>query len=219
MMATEMQNQINIEWANILMRQAKDEGRRPRVHQNGFIQLDLAPASDSTRGHSGAFRRLHVFPWPLLEAQKTDSPIHDHVFDMWSEVLLGGLGQTIYNVDLEHTGEPTHEIYIPHYEKASESTLAPTGVLVHASERSVFAYGPDRQYSHYEQYAHTFHETSWSSLSMSVMTKMSVHDGYDCRVLVPIDEKPDNDFKRDSHPESMLWDIIDQAFERAGSTI
>lgn len=187
---------------------ADAEGRQPRLHQNGFIQLDLQPAGDPTRGHSGAFRRLHVFPWPKLQAQVSPSPIHDHVFDMRSDVLLGEIVQTMIQSDLQHNSHPTHEVWIPHYEAASESTLVRTGVFVRHRYNTHIRVGAG---SSYTQGAHTFHETQWEGPAMTVMTKTHVNDGFDCRVLVPIGQEPDNEFRRDSISPTVLWTAIENA--------
>jgi hypothetical protein len=66
----------------------------PRVHPNGFIQLDLDHVADGWhashhRGHSGGRTRLHIWnpPGVTLPHQDTVNEIHDHVFDMLSTVV------------------------------------------------------------------------------------------------------------------------------------
>src|SRR5271166_2045360 len=97
-------------------------GRIPRVHPNGFIQLDL------NEEHT---LRLHV--WPLIELpgrQKTNHPIHDHSFDMASTVLTGKL----INEMLVFLNVSDHPDLIPNHREyrgvrigAEETILKPTG--------------------------------------------------------------------------------------------
>src|SRR5882672_5609107 len=65
----------------------RQQPRRPRLHPNGFIQLDLT---------EDLSKRLHVWPDEPLQAQLTRHPIHDHSFDMKSEILAGCLANLIY---------------------------------------------------------------------------------------------------------------------------
>src|SRR5687768_2884644 len=78
-------------------------GGNPRVHPNGFIQLDLEDVPESwhashKQGHSGAARRMHIWNPPGVELphQQTVNEIHDHVFDMKSNVVRGVLVQRLY---------------------------------------------------------------------------------------------------------------------------
>src|SRR3546814_6146607 len=60
------------------LKAVRERGGRPRVHGNGFIQLDL-----TERG------RLHIWGAPRIPRQKTATPIHDHVFGFESTVAVG----------------------------------------------------------------------------------------------------------------------------------
>ena len=60
---------------------------KPRVHPNGFIQLDL---------NQDASMRLHVWPDESeghVPCQETKTTIHDHKFDMQSMIVYGSLKQ------------------------------------------------------------------------------------------------------------------------------
>ncbi len=54
-------------------------GHKPRLHGNGFIQLNL-PDNKS---------RLHIWPFIELVAQKTATRIHNHRFGFTSRVIMG----------------------------------------------------------------------------------------------------------------------------------
>ena len=66
----------------------KDKGLIPRLHGNGFIQLDLNGKD-----------RLHVWH-PDLPKQEFPTPIHDHKFSFKSHILYGELTHIEYHADL-----------------------------------------------------------------------------------------------------------------------
>ena len=87
-------------------------GRKPRVHPNGFIQLDLNDAGT---------RRLHVWR-DDIPRQEQASPIHDHIFDMMSTIIKGRL----VNVDYELVPGDDYDIYVADY-VAGGSTVTFSG--------------------------------------------------------------------------------------------
>ncbi len=190
-------------------------GGNPRVHPNGFIQLDLEPVPESwhashQRGHSGASRRLHIWnPTGIeLPRQDTVNEIHDHVFDMQSEVVSGALWQVLYELrDARgRSVEPTHEAYEAVYEKSSDSRLRPTGLVGELVEVERFKVGHGKTYI---QPAFTLHNSvPEGSPVVTVMTKTAIHDG-DATVICLIDQPPDNDFDRASAaPVDEIWQAI-----------
>src|SRR5688572_12499486 len=66
----------------------------PRVHPNGFIQLDLAPDE-----------RLHIWTEEPLAVRPDGADIHDHTYDFDSEVLEGALRTIVYEVAPSATGD------------------------------------------------------------------------------------------------------------------
>lgn len=189
-----------------VVEEVRERGRRPRVHPNGFIQLDLEEPEESARGHSGAVRRLHVWPEEgAIQAQESDNSVHDHVFDMHSTVLRGELEQVLYWPNLAHGGQPTHEVYVARYSRASASTLAPSGVLAHCVISSTHRV---RAGADYWQPAFSFHDTQACERPLvTVMDKRRVFEG-DARVLVPVGQQPDNSFDRLLESEDDLWSIL-----------
>lgn len=215
--------------------------RQPRMHPNGFIQLDIdvdenpcEPCGGSGEwkqratkalmgtcpscGGSGknriANKRLHVWPDNSddFPRQEVRTSIHDHKFDMASEILIGELRQIRYHfsLDWEMLEGPTHQIYIARYNTRSDSTLEPTGAIVRLERISeeVYEEGDD-----YEQQASTFHDTECVGLTATLMTKVQEYEFHEPRVMVPIGAEPDNDFKRDNVDVDLLWDKIDEAME------
>lgn len=61
--------------------------QKPRYHGNGFVQIYL------TKSH-----RLHVWHPDLVKPVEHNAQIHNHRYDMSSEVLHGCLSHTLYHV-------------------------------------------------------------------------------------------------------------------------
>jgi hypothetical protein len=182
-----------------LIENARSLGYRPRVHPNGFLQLNLIEAGSN---------RLHIWH-PDLPKQTTRTAVHDHIFDMESVVKKGVLGQTEIHYSLEHGGTPTSEIYMAHYSEKSDSKLYPTGVLVKES-----SYHMNRviEGDSYVQSAFTFHESvPQTDVVVTVMTKSLIYASHQPRVLVPLEETPDNSFHRENASEAFLWSIIEES--------
>lgn len=188
----------------------KEGELQPRMHPNGFIQLDLMLDPESRI----ATRRLHVWPDNSddFPKQVVRTSIHDHKFDMSSEILVGELRQIRYSFSLEWEmlEGPTHQIYMARYNQRSDSTLEPTGAICRLASMSEEVYEPGEVY---EQDAATFHDTECAGLTATLMTKVQEYEFHQPRVMVPLGSSPDNDFKRDNVDVDMLWDKIDEAME------
>lgn len=189
----------------------RESGGNPRIHPNGFIQLDLEPVEENwhashKKGHSGASKRLHIWNPPGFELphQSTVNEIHDHVFDMRSTVVRGRLWQYLY--ELEASDEPQHEEYEAVYAKNSDSRLKPTGKR--GTLRAV-QWFPIAAGASYTQPAFTLHDSSADGLVVTVMRKTEIHDGIP-HVICPIGQPPDNSFDRASAmPAEEIWAAID----------
>ena len=64
-----------------LINELKERGISPRVHGNGFIQVDLTHDT-----------RLHVWGDKRIPRQNTYTPIHDHVFGFKSHLVVKSSG-------------------------------------------------------------------------------------------------------------------------------
>lgn len=213
--------------ARRLTAEAKEMGARPRVHPNGFIQLDLLHPDDVSpeemsdaewsetkkKGHSGSSLRLHIWnpPGVNLPHQETVNEIHDHVFDMLSSVVRGTLVQQLYILEVGMPVEArTHEIYRAIYDKASSSRLEPLGVYGYLSRARSF---PIREGEAYTQPAFTLHDSEAHGLVVTLMEKTAVHDG-EATVVCKVGEPPDNDFDRaTAAPQDLLWQAISNSLD------
>lgn len=181
-----------------LVELARKHGARPRVHGNGFLQLDLVPSGNT---------RLHIWH-PELPKQDVKTTVHDHVFDMDSTVKKGRLLQVVKHYALEHEGTPTDEVWMVNTRMGDDTVLGPTGVLVRHSLEETYLIEAGEGYS---QRAFTFHDSiPQTDIVVTVMTKEWVHPG-EPRIMVPVGLKPDNSFRRNDHDEEFLWKIIEES--------
>lgn len=161
----------------------------PRVHGNGFIQVDLEPG-----------QRLHVWGHPAIPRQQTYTGIHDHSFGFESRVIRGRVFQIPYVID--GCGRD-YMIYAPVPKEGEDTQLNPTGIHCRLS------YGPIQIIQAGQYYLMSpgdIHETVADMPAASIMTKTERSESA-ARVYVPMGSKPDNVFSRYWAP-NMLWQII-----------
>lgn len=174
------------------------EGPAPTIHPNGFIQLKL------TGG-----RRMH-FWHPEIPRQKVGSPIHDHIFDMESEILLGKLFHREVFTQPDEQGYYVVWAAVP--VRDTETTLESTGVRVRADQ------GPEQELKpgdHYFFEAFRYHLTRDAVPAVSVILKKQEYKDHRPRVLVPAGQKPDNSFTRDSFDPEFIEKLIMRVIEEA----
>ncbi len=176
----------------------------PRVHPNGFIQLDL-----------GVANRLHVWHPNLPFRQKTFHPIHDHIFDLQSKVYSGRLVHVEYTPEL---GTMYRRWMVSHLQTSEETILKlaewhPSCYLVATSMEVIQPGGG------YTFPAYKLHETLASEPTMTIMTKVMPEEdmktGTNCAgasVMVPTGTEPDNDFNREVFDVGELWRLIEEAY-------
>jgi hypothetical protein len=211
----------HLETARLLSAHAKLRGAQPRVHPNGFIQLDLEAPTDERwhegkgAGTSGADLRLHI--WNprdhALPHQGTVNEIHDHVFDMKSAVVRGTLTQRVFEfvvgamISQSARANPTHELYRAVYDKQSSSRLESLGVIGNLRKIQEF---PVYAGQDYKQPAFTLHDTvEGDELVVTLMRKVAIHEGIPV-VVCPVGQPPDNDFDRaTAAPQDYLWSAIE----------
>ncbi len=184
--------------------QAHREGRKPRVHPNGFLQLDLEPDTTSTGRHI-AKRRLHIFD-DRLPRQSVRTAIHDHIFDMSSFVVKGTVLNDTYIAVPDEEGDL--EIYQAQEAKCTETNLVPTGRRVSLKlKHTEYVYMGES----YEFPALSFHDSRHEGVAVTIMRKGLSHASTP-RVLVPVDAEPDNNFSREDQDIDALWWLIEETF-------
>jgi hypothetical protein len=181
-------------------------GNRPRVHGNGFVQLDITPRA-----------RLHVWGHRQIPKAKVETPIHDHIFGFRSWGLAGLLRNIIYDLD------PTRddfEMYKPRIREGEDTVLAPTGIKVGVKTRKLDVIVPkddtgrgERLPDSYDMHPWDFHETQVEGSTATLILKdgdtlAQRPDGIQPTVLVPKGVKPDPEFSRYTAEPEQLWQII-----------
>lgn len=174
----------------------KESGTVPRLHGNGFIQIDLPDGR----------HRLDIWPKTPLQAQTVNTGIHNHKFSFHSKILFG----TLYHITFKKNPDPTGEynVYRVIHTK-TENTI-----LVKASDRR-YALQQTGSYalaagSSYVFAAGEFHQSENNSLVVTLMSKTNMKE-ISALVLCQFDKKPDNDFSR-YVDEKILWGEIKKAF-------
>lgn len=187
-------------------------GRRPRLHPNGFIQFDLTPWGNI---------RLHVWPDEPLPAQKTNHPIHDHSFDMESTIIAGELHNTNYKFVLGAAKEsvPLHlqdyRIFRATKVSGQDTILQEdpsNGIPGHLVVLRRDVLRPGSKYSVSAGVLHESQPNHHTGIVATIMERFNTKE-YNPRVAVPSGVNPDNDFRRETIDESILWEFIRRAIE------
>ncbi len=187
------------------MAELVDSGAVPRVHPNGFIQLDLDGA-----------HRLHVWHPGLPYRQRTYHPIHDHVFGFKSRVYSGHLVNVVYTLNLNTVdSRKDYRLWQAVQTGPEESVLeiAPdwltVGLCVMGCPNVV------RAGETYTMDPCIFHEILFNEPTLTVIEKFdaTIYQGNPVapRVLIPVGVQPDNDFRRDDVDVAVLWDLMREA--------
>lgn len=187
--------------------QARREGRQPRVHPNGFLQLDLEPDRMST---SRPKRQLHIFD-DRLPRQTVRTLVPDHIFSMSSFVVKGIILNDTYVAVPDEEGDL--EIYQAQEMKCTETNLVPTGERVTLKlKRTEYVYMGESYRP--PALAFAFHDSRHEGVAVTIMTKHATVEGAKPRVLVPVDAPPDNSFSREDQDIDALWECIEEALKR-----
>lgn len=175
----------------------------PRVHPNGFIQLDL-----------DAVHRLHVWHPRLPYRQKTYHTVHDHVFGFTSQVFSGRLVNVQYGI-LPNDLHGRHYLAQAECSTAEETLLvgAPQPQFYQLMQLEAFVVQPGEQY---ELEAFQFHESLANEPTLTIIRKdgLTAAQGNSQKPTVIIGRgvKPDNDFRRDAVDTDVLWELIAEAY-------
>jgi hypothetical protein len=177
---------------------AARRGNRPRVHGNGFVQLDLSPT-----------RRLHVWGDPRVPRQLVPTTIHDHTFSFRSIVCRGQLVHR--EIDVRPGLAGAYEMYYAVTNHGEDTRLVRNGARYHATIAAEHLLREGDEYT-FEKFR--FHETVAPWLCVTVIEKDGptlAQGGPSPNVLVPFGWEPDNTFDRYQTDADLLWQIVDEA--------
>ncbi len=178
----------------------------PRFHGNGFIQLYLSER-----------KRLHIWSPNLPPIRSHNARIHDHRYDMISEILWGKLQHTTFDVCIMSTGNYD----MIQLDGASEVRHKPGHILLDKYSREIkhqycFAKG-----SSYSFNRHLFHDSAADTFTVTIMTKGAENSDSFARIIVPTGTKqPTHAFAPEYQPtQKLLWQEIEFACQRCGFDI
>jgi hypothetical protein len=178
----------------------KERGVRPRVHGNGFIQVDITDQI-----------RLHIWGHPDIPCQRVPTPIHDHIFGFKSTLLRGKLANVTYEFMPGIEGPfVVHEAVC---REGSDTTLEPTDEQCAIRIKNVEIMVPLIAQNVYYMEPYLFHESVSMGPTVTILQKfgstLAQGSKVKPRVLVPFGTKPDNKFNRYTCcSEEQMWRIV-----------
>jgi hypothetical protein len=156
--------------------------RVPRIHPNGYIQVDIDQVT-----------RLHVWPPAPIQQHPSVSPIHNHSFSFTSTVIFGRLTDISYLVFDEEQARAQYRVYTTEQANAIDTRLLGTPRYVTAIESRRIRHQAGETYS---RSAREFHESSAGGLTATILTKTEMI-GTPPAILVPAFVAPDEEYRRD----------------------
>lgn len=183
----------------------REMGERPRVHGNGFIQLDL---SDSFR--------LHIWGDPRIPRQATATPIHDHTFGFQSTIIVGRLLNVVHEIIEKEYGDfNIFEAVCRDGEDTELRRMKKQCIVQVAHTEMVNA---NSWITKYRMPPHVFHETlapdgPAATIIRKEKKRIQPDKHVRARVLVPVNAAPDNSFNRYEADEDLLWQIIEDTLK------
>lgn len=171
----------------------------PRVHGNGFIQLDVAPDI-----------RLHVWGHPDIPRQARYTGVHDHTFGFRSSVLRGRVFQVTYSRCSKSFGK-SYRIYNPVTREGEDTVLVDSGapsIRIDTAHIGLITQGKT-----YQMQPGAIHATVSDGMAATLMHKTKRVPDAVARVFVPEGVEPDNNFNRNHVLNSSdCWRIIEQVW-------
>ena len=188
-------------------------GNKPRVHPNGFIQLDMDTCPELSR------RRLHIWGHPEVPHIQSGF-FHDHIFGFVSVAVAGALKNIRKKLVPNGKGFELHEACPA---EGDSSAIRPTGQFFDVIEDGVeiiSANDPSLPKT-YSMKAREFHETEEMGLAATVIEKdgptlaQNPASSILPRVMVPVGSVLDQAFSRHTAlQEARLWEIIEEVLKK-----
>ena len=165
----------------------------PRIHGNGFLQLDLSKD-----------KRLHVWH-PDLPKQKNPTPIHNHNFSFKSSVIYGELTHITYEIVVN---EGEYNLYYPVIKNGQNTILVKleSGSFWDLKETAKYILSDGSTYF----FNHTRFHQNYSDYKASTIMEKTFKGNTTPYVACPKEYEPSNEFDRHSFDTNYLWAIIDE---------
>lgn len=189
---------------------------KPRVHGNGFIQLDLG--TDEQAEFPGDIR-MHVWGDPRIPKQDTPSTIHDHIFSFESTIIVGKLCNLTYDATYVSGSHPmaNYKVYEAFVREGQDTGLEFVDRYMYALPQSFEIICAEPGYEKiYHMAAGEYHESIADRPAITIMQKVGKpRTDIKPHVLVPLGKEPNNEFRRNGFDEKLLWNIIYDTINRA----
>lgn len=171
-----------------------------RMHPYGFLQLSLSEGAWRDSGY-----RLHVWSDDLPMMKRPEFQVHDHIYKVRSQILLGVLRDTQYIVDENAQGE--HLLF-----SATAGKLLNTKHKVSCTKRRVFYFRAGEQYSVVKGDFHS--SESVTPLTATLFQKIDADLNRSPSVVGPGDyEKTGLLSDNRAFDQQLAWMVIDKALE------
>jgi hypothetical protein len=182
----------------------------PRFHGNGFVQLYLRDAGDHAI-------RLHVFSEALPPLANHNAMIHDHTFDMYSTVLIGGICHMTYTAsprpmkDRSHT----HDLFeLGKQEGELKTRPKGDGSPVALKETGVYLMQEGCEYKFARGELHQTQLQAGYTMAATLMKKVRQSDDPPFPfVVAPKGERPMDAFGPHAPPVEAMWAEIETALD------
>lgn len=178
------------------------DGRRIRLHPNGFIQVDL-PASPF-----GLRQRLHVWhPNIRTGHQQESTGVHDHVYGFHSRIIHGSMTHISYRIDYDPEGQ--FVIYEQKKTDREDTVLVcqeyPVELFLTEDETRNFHEGED-----YFVHKYDFHQVIVAGFCATLITITDESNEGGARVVFHKNRKPLKGFSRYTHDPKKLWEAVEE---------
>lgn len=181
-------------------------GHQPRIHPNGFIQLDIIPGK----------LRLNVWTSDGIFCGSRAHPIHNHSYDINSRILRGALTNLTYLDRWADRDAATHILHtavkVPETQNETILTPIPNGYARMVSQTAVTYAAGDG----YVLEREVLHDSLPHGLTATLMTIIKPNAKYGPLVAVPVGVKPHNFHRRETDDKvtlNLMWDWIEQVGE------
>ena len=172
-------------------------GAVPRLHPNGFIQVDLTPDT-----------RAHVWPKKKLPTANPYCPIHDHTYGFSSLVVDG----SVRNIELEPVAHALGPYRLWEIKQWADERRTPTPVFIGEERYRLKTLSDKRHFAGYlyEMRPFVFHYSDAEPGTVTIIKILPSEPGRAARIAAHLGDEPDSRFERDVPPERQaeLWDLI-----------
>ena len=169
---------------------------KPTLHQNGFVQFDLAPDV-----------YLHIWSPRLPEPKAVHRPIHDHTSNFRSRVLTGTLHHDVF-VWVPTSRDPDYTLHTARPWLTGDNLLRSTNEHGFMNMLEQNTLGPD---SEYVFKAGWFHEVYADGLTASIMMETRKHLRETSRVAVSFGITPGPHYETDEDA-ALMAELVEEVW-------